>query len=384
MLKLKCITVSVVVCGMLFASCTTELDTTNQPTSSDSDSNESSEMNQSSEEQKSSIESSLESSSEFNADPEKAGLDGGDSSEDETVSSTEESSSIESNDDTQSSNELLSSDVVESSESIVSSSSLISEVSSSSVPEVSSSNGWDLEGWNLIWQDEFNGEGKVDDTKWGYDTFEPGDENGEKQKYTDRLENVYMKDGHLTISAKKDNWEGYEYTSGRLTSYWKFSFTKGKFVVRAKSAGGKGSWPAIWLLGDNIYDDGWPKCGELDVFEYVGYNKDIVHASAHGQNFYYKVGTQQTATKHVENTESEYHTYSIEWFDDYIDFFIDGEKYLTAVPIGGDKDNVDAWPFSKPHFIVMNVAVGGWGEQQGIDENAFPMNMEIDYVRVYQ
>ncbi len=382
MLNLKRNTISVVVCGMLFASCTTKLDTTDQLNSSDSGSNESSEMNQSSKEENSSKESSSDSSSETKADPKNAGLDG-ESSSDGTVDGP---SSIESSADTQSSTELSSSDILESSESILRSSSSITEVSSSSIPESSSSHEWDLPGWNLIWQDEFNGEGKVDSTKWGYQVYGPdpddAEEVGGKQNYTDRLENVIVKDGHLTISALKEVDGDFDYTSGRIMSYWKASFSEGKLVARAKLAGGRGSWSAIWMVGNKVFDDavGWPACGEIDVLEYVGHKPNVVQASAHSENYNFKIDTQQAGYKEVENAETEYHTYSIEWFEDSIDFFVDGEKYLTAVPQGDEKE----WPFNERHFIIMNLAVGGWGAEQGIDSDAFPMSMEVDYVRVYK
>jgi len=242
-----------------------------------------------------------------------------------------------------------------------------------------------IEGWNLIWSDEFNGEGTADSSKWDYRIWNPGKVNDELQAYTDRLENSRQEDGHLTITALNDSTGGSRYTSARLVTDGKFEFLYGKVEARAILPGGRGSWPAIWMLGANIDEVGWPDCGEIDIMEYVGYNPDVIHGTAHAKNYYWKIDEQQTKQIPAPGVEGDYHVYGIEWYEDRIDFLFDGEVYFTSIPKGGDVNDLDAWPFSLPHFIILNVAVGGgWGGQKGIDESAFPMEMKIDYVRVYQ
>ena len=239
--------------------------------------------------------------------------------------------------------------------------------------------------WKLIWSDEFDVTGVVDSAKWNYRIWKPGRVNEELQAYTNRIENSEVKNGRLTITALNDYSGGNHYTSARLVTDGKFEFTYGKVEVRAMIPGGIGSWPAIWMLGSNIDKVGWPNCGEIDIMEYVGFNPNFIHGTAHAKNYYWKIDKQQTKIIPVSGVETEYHSYGIEWYEDRIDFLFDGEIYFTAVQKGGDKNDLNAWPFSLPHFLILNVAVGGgWGGQKGIDESAFPMKMKIDYVRVYQ
>lgn len=251
--------------------------------------------------------------------------------------------------------------------------------------KLSTSKEAEIEGWDLIWQDEFNSNGQIDTTKWSYRIWKPGRVNNELQAYTNSNKNSYQKDGYLTITALNDSSGGFKYTSARLVTDGKFDFKYGKVEARAKLPGGRGSWPAIWMLGSNIHEVGWPKCGEIDIMEYVGYNPDVIHGTAHAVNFYWKIKEQQTKFIDAPGVEKEFHNYGIEWYEDKIDFLFDGKVFFTATPKGGDINDTDAWPFSLPHFLILNVAVGGvWGGEKGIDDNAFPMSMQLDYIRVYQ
>ncbi len=310
------------------------------------------------------------------------------SSSTETFSSIQEHQVLSSDEKSISSSEDVSSEDLSSSSQIIielSSSDFLNDLSSSEEEEPEDVLTPEEEGWSLIWADEFDGDGAIDGTKWQHEIWGPGRVNQESQAYTNRLENSRKEDGHLIIEAREDYWGGNQYTSGRLITMNKFDFTYGKVEVRAMLPGGRGSWPAIWMLGSNIQSISWPACGEVDIMEYVGYDPDAIHGSAHGNNFYFQVGTQQNGHVEVEDVETEFHVYGIEWFEDRIDYLVDGKKYFTAVPKGGDQYNHDAWPFSKPHFLILNIAVGGiWGGVEGIDANAFPMVMSVDYVRVYQ
>lgn len=205
----------------------------------------------------------------------------------------------------------------------------------------------ELEGWNLIWSDEFNGGGTADSNKWDYRIWDPGKVNDELQAYTKRIENSRQENGHLTITALNDSTGGSRYTSARLVTDGKFEFLYGKVEARAILPGGRGSWPAIWMLGANIGEVGWPDCGEIDIMEYVGYNPNVIHGTAHAKNYYWKIDEQQTKQIPVTGVENEYHVYGIEWYEDRIDFLFDGDVYFTALPKGGDINNLDAWPFWK-------------------------------------
>ena len=243
----------------------------------------------------------------------------------------------------------------------------------------------EIEGWKLVWSDEFDQDGPPDQNKWDCRIWEPGKVNEELQAYTNDPENSWVSDGMLTISAKYDPESASPYSSARLVTDGIFDFTYGKVEVRAKLPGGRGSWPAIWMLGSNIHDIGWPDCGEIDIMEYVGYDPDVIHGTVHAKNYYWQIDKQQTKEIPVKNVEDEFHVYGIEWYEDHINFLFDGKVYFTAHPQGGDINDMDAWPFSKPHFLILNVAVGGsWGGQKGVDNQAFPMDMVVDYVRVYQ
>lgn len=235
-------------------------------------------------------------------------------------------------------------------------------------------------GYELIWSDDFSTDGRPDDSKWVYDigTGSNGWGNQELEYYTDRPENVSCKDGFLTITALKENHMGSEYTSTRMKTLGKFSFTHGILEIRAKVPGGQGTWPALWMLGDNFPEAGWPGCGEIDMMEYAGKDVDLIHGSIHNLSSY--GNTVNTKTIIIKNVETEFHTYSVEWTQNEIRFMVDGNMYYTYRP---ETYNDETWPFARPFFIIMNVAVGG-GFGGPVGEDVFPRSMVIDYVRVYQ
>jgi beta-glucanase (GH16 family) len=239
--------------------------------------------------------------------------------------------------------------------------------------------------YDLVWADEFDYEGLPDDTKWNYDVGGSGWGNNELQYYT-KGENAFVKDGNLVIEARKEEYEGRDYTSTRLISKGKGDWLYGKIEVRAKLPSGLGTWPAIWMLPTDWAYGGWPASGEIDIMEHVGYDQDNVHATVHTQSFYFKINTQKGATKKVEGASDDFHVYSVEWLPDKIMAYIDGELYLTFDP---DKYKPQPtwkeWPFDKRFHLLMNIAVGGdWGGAKGLDDSIFPTQMVVDYVRVYQ
>ena len=237
------------------------------------------------------------------------------------------------------------------------------------------------EEWELAWSDEFNYDGLADQSKWNY--HRGFAYNREKQYYTQaRAENARVDDGSLIIESHKEKYEEGEYTSARLHTWHKAQWLYGRVEVRAKLPTGKGMWPAIWMLGTNQDKVGWPACGEIDIMENVGFDPDVICANAHTKAYNHTKGTQKGSKTKGEKPYEQYHIYAIEWYEDRIDFFFDDEKYFTFENEGTGND---VWPFDKPHYLILNAAIGGtWGGQKGIDDTIFPQKFYIDYVRVFK
>ncbi len=239
--------------------------------------------------------------------------------------------------------------------------------------------------YDLVWSDEFDYEGLPEETKWNYDTGGSGWGNHELQYYTSD-KNASVTEGNLVIEARKEEKEGMKYTSARLVSRDKGDWLYGKIEVRAKLPAGLGTWPAIWMLPTDWEYGSWPASGEIDIMEHVGYNQNTIHASIHTQSYYHKINTQKTSTKYVEGVNEDFHVYSIEWLPDKILAFIDGEQYFSFEPGKITKEpTYKEWPFDKRMHLLLNIAVGGdWGGAKGLDDSIFPVQMLVDYVRVYQ
>ncbi|RYY36190.1 MAG: glycosyl hydrolase family protein [Sphingobacteriaceae bacterium] len=228
---------------------------------------------------------------------------------------------------------------------------------------------------SLKWSDEFNTPGAPDPAKWGYDlgTGDGGWGNQEQQYYTNRPENVVVADGVLKIMLKKESFMGSNYTSARLLSRGKFDFTYGTLEVKAKLTTGGGTWPAIWMLGSNFTQVGWPACGEIDVMEYKGNEPNKIHSTLHypGRSG----GNADTKSTTTTNAATEFHIYKAQWTAASIIFSIDDKVHFTF-------PNNNTVPFNHDFFIILNVAMGGtFGG--AVDPNFNNTSMEIDYVRVY-
>ena len=305
---------------------------------------------------------------------------------------------------------------------------------------------YSTEGWKLAWSEEFNTPGLVDPAVWKYETGFV--RNHEPQYYTDaRRENCEVKDGVLTITARKEVYPNADY--GREKSGWKYSvkeakytsadiaskrsFLYGRLEIRAQLPNGRGAWPALWTLGESLRkpkDDpeywNWPCCGEMDIVEIWGNRPLSVNACFHTS----KKGVKQKANEqHTvigggghdcrapgENPSEGFHTYTLDWYEDHVYMFYDGRKYCSVDLAKGDWPDGQN-PFRKPHFLIMNLALGGWGnpvydvdtpemrEKKGPDgkplkdENGkkvmeptgkiipaakFPMEMKVDWVRYYE
>jgi len=232
----------------------------------------------------------------------------------------------------------------------------------------------------LVFSDEFDTDGSPDDSKWNYDigTGSNGWGNAESQYYTKRAENVTIEEGLLKITAKREDYEGAEFTSTRMKTQDKFDFTYGRVDIRAKLPEGGGTWPALWMLGANISAVGWPACGEIDIMEHVGNNQGTVQSAMHTPSSY--GNTSNHGSKYVADVSSEFHVYSVTWSNDEIVFRIDDVTHYRYHP---SNKNTDTWPYTSNQFIILNVAMGG-GFGGEIDEDFSESSMEIDFVRVYQ
>lgn len=242
--------------------------------------------------------------------------------------------------------------------------------------------------YKLVWSDEFNEGTLPDPKKWSYRTGDGcpvlcGYGNNEWQWYTDaRAKNARIEDGKLIIEAHKEDMGTKHYTSARLNSRYKGDWLYGRFEIRAKMPSGRGTWPAIWMMPTDMKYGKWPNSGEIDIMEHVGHKSDEVSGTVHTENFNHIMGTHKGVHHPFLGSEEKFHTYGINWTEEKIQFFVDDDMYFTFENSG--KGAAD-YPFDKKFYMILNLAIGGnLGGQQGVDPNAFPTRMEVDFVRVYQ
>ena len=244
----------------------------------------------------------------------------------------------------------------------------------------------------LVWADEFEGEGPINDEKWFHQTKIPPHGSwygGLIQHYTNKESNSFLKEGNLNLVAKKETFDdqGYvkEYTSARLNS--KFAFTYGRIEIRAKLPSGEGTWPAIWMLNKNINEDGaywekqgfgstkWPWCGEIDILEHWGKNQNYVSSALHNGSSYGD-SVKNIGGRKINDVTNEFHIYSLDWSKDKMIFSIDGKEHLTYQPSIKDSDT---WPYDSDYYLILNIAI-----EPDIDPNFIESSMLVDYIRVYQ
>ncbi len=240
---------------------------------------------------------------------------------------------------------------------------------------------WTFEN-TVAWADEFDYTGLPETSKWDYDLGGSGWGNNEKQYYTNVLSNASVADGKLTITAKKESMAGMAYTSTRLVSRNKLDVLYGRFEIKAKLPSGRGTWPAIWMLPtDRAYGD-WPKSGEIDIMEHVGYDQNNVHFTTHTEAYYFKINTQKTSTKLIPDASTAFHLYRVDWTPYAVRGYYDNVLVFEFVNEG---KGYKVWPFDKRFHLLINLAVGGdWGGAQGIDDTIFPQKFEIDYVKYFK
>lgn len=242
--------------------------------------------------------------------------------------------------------------------------------------------------YQLVWSDEFDGT-TLNTANWNIEVNGNGGGNQELQYYTSRPTNLRVENGILIIESHKENYQGKRYTSARINTMNKQTFLYGKIEARIAFPSGGGTWPAFWMMGQDYSRVGWPACGEIDIVEHVGNEPNM---NTHALHYPYKSGGNcWSVQKQHENIENQYHTYAIEWLQeeeygrDIIRFLYDGQLQAVQSETLENMDNEFFWPFNKPHFILLNMAIGGSMGGQ-VNEQIFnqPIQMKVDWVRVYQ
>lgn len=277
----------------------------------------------------------------------------------------------------------------------------------------------DLKNYRLVWEDNFNYEGSLNPSKWNMETGNHQWPNRELQAYTNRLTNVCVKDNKLVIRALKERDGEREYTSAKINTRGKAAWKYGYFEFKAKIAKGIGSWPAIWMMPDTklpkmpdwvpktpngqidfakMTDEEkaalppipsemrWPNCGEIDIMEHVGRLENNLLFSIHCKNHNHankKTIPYTTKFEFKENLWEDFHIYAMEWTEDYIEYFVDGNSYCKYSKADDENQGHDSWPFDKPFYLIINIAVGG-GLGGPVHDADLPFEMLVDYVKVYQ
>ncbi len=246
---------------------------------------------------------------------------------------------------------------------------------------------------NLVWSDEFDGNGAVNSLNWFHQTQLPNGiswYNNELQHYTNSAINSYRSNGFLNIVAKRELFTNQgqtkQFTSARLNS--KFAFKYGRVEVRAKLPTGDGTWPAIWMLGRNIIEPGgfwtgtygtinWPACGEIDIMEHWGTNQNVISSAVHHPiNGNLSIGEYISNAQYKPDVSNEFNIYAVEWNEQSITFSVNGINHLSYNPT---IKNQYTWPFDAEQYLLLNIAI-----EPSVTQNFIQSTMEIDYVRVYQ
>jgi len=241
-------------------------------------------------------------------------------------------------------------------------------------------------GYTLAWADEFDGQA-LDPASWSNQDGDGcpnlcGWGNNELEYYTSRPQNLFFQDGKLVIEARKENFNGKSYTSSKILTAGKKYFRYGRIDIRAKLPRGKGIWPAFWMLPQNNVYGGWPTSGEIDIMEMVGHEPNRTHGTLHygpgpGSTQYNRSTALPTGALH-----DEFHVYSIEWKEDQIKWFLDGNLFSTANK--SDLAQNAIYPFNEEFYFIINLAVGGNWPGSPDATTSFPQHLIVDYIRVYQ
>lgn len=239
--------------------------------------------------------------------------------------------------------------------------------------------------WELVWADEFQGaeDEPPDPANWSFDVGGDGWGNDQLEYDTDRPVNVSSNgDGFLRIRARREAYEGNDWTSGRIKTKALQAFEYGKIEARIKLPAGKGIWPAFWMLGEDIDAVGWPSCGEVDILEMRGEEPDTVFGTIHGPGYSGGSGVTTEVTFDGVDFSADFHDFGIVWDPDTLVWTVDGEVLATATP--GDLPPFTAWVFDHPFFLLLNVAVGGTVVQEPDASTPDEVVMAVDHVKVWQ
>ena len=238
-------------------------------------------------------------------------------------------------------------------------------------------------GMTLLWNDEFSGE-ILNEDDWTYEIGNGSNGWGNSELQFYRKENTFIKDGHLVIRAKEEKFNGFQYTSSRLITKDKFEFTHGRVDIRAALPEGQGLWPALWMLGANISEVGWPRCGEIDIMELVGHEPSTVHGTVHypdpNGNRIFK--GDEISLSNGKRFSDAFHVFTVIWEENRIEWYMDDQLFYTVTPSSLGSNN--PYPFNNDFFFIFNVAVGGIWPGSPDASTRFPQNMIVDYMRVFQ
>ncbi len=236
-------------------------------------------------------------------------------------------------------------------------------------------------GYSLVWNEEFTGN-SINTTNW---TFESGNNNGwgnnELEYYTDRTQNAFVSQGNLIIEARQESYNGSNYTSTRMITKNKKIFKFGRIDIRAKMPKGKGIWPALWMLGNNIDAVGWPSCGEMDILELLGHEPNKIYGTMHWGSSVATHGSKGSSyTLSGGSFDQQFHVYSLIWQQNDIRVLIDDQEFVHVT----STDVTGTYPFNSNFFFIFNIAVGGSWPGSPDATTSFPQRMIVDYLRVFQ
>lgn len=230
----------------------------------------------------------------------------------------------------------------------------------------------------LIFCDDFTKENATLEN-WNIVEAKKGNVNQEDQRYVNSNNNIRIEDHMLKIIGLKKE-DGY--TSAKIVS--KQTFQYGRFEMVARIPHGSGSWPAFWMLPPTIKKFGWPKCGEIDIMENIGRNKDVIHFSLHTKDYNHVLRNQRTYFEKIDGAETSFKKYALIWTKNSMEFLVDDRSYVRFEKNDSlYSSNWDGWPFDQPFHMIVNLAIGGtWGGQ--IDDCCFPMEYAIKSIKVYK
>jgi beta-glucanase (GH16 family) len=238
-----------------------------------------------------------------------------------------------------------------------------------------------LNTYKLVFEENFNVDGEPNPKIWNHEIGEKWS-NNESQCYVSDINHCYISNSKLHLVATYEEGEHCPYKSARLNTFGKYHFQYGKFVINAKMPKGRGAWPALWFIGTSKKERmPWPLCGEIDLVEYAGNRCSEVTCAVHTQTYNHKINTHKGSKTQLIDASDAFHDYSLEWTKKHLLFFVDDTEVMRVEKQLDDTEK--EWPFDKPYFFIINLAVGGWygGE---IAQEDLPYHFEISSIKYYE